>query len=145
MPICKNCKERISRFNKDRCPLCGTEFPFEGMSSDTIEITTNIDVDNINLDYHPRKKKKMLLLFCLAGITGIPFFYLRKKKLGFLQIAWSVSLFVGISLLFWFLTDIPSFLCGLIALGVVYLLNSIIGLFHFFKQNLKDGNGEFVV
>ena len=145
MPICKNCHKRIERFNKDRCPICGVENPFEGMNSDTVEITTDINVDNINIDYHPRTKSTMLLLFVLVGFTGIPFFYLRKKKLGFFQIAWSVSLFVGISLLFWFLTDIPSFLCGLIALGVVYSLNSIIGLIHFFTPNLKDGNEEFVI
>ena len=116
MPICKNCKKRIERFNKDRCPICGVEHPFEGMSSDTIEITTSIDVENINVDYHPRQKKKMLLLFCLAGITGIPFFYLHKKALGFIQIAWSVIIFSLISFLIWYFTDIPSAVCGLFGL-----------------------------
>lgn len=145
MPICKNCKKRIERFNKDRCPICGVEHPFEGMSSDTVEITTNIDVDNIDVDFHPRKKSKMLLFFCLIGLTGIPFFYLYKKKLGFIQIACSVSVYIAISLILYFLTDIPSALCGLIGLGVIYLLNICLGLGYFFTPNLKDGNGEFVI
>ena len=145
MPICKNCKKRIERFNKDRCPICGVEHPFEGVSSDTVEITTNIDVDSINVDYNPRKKKKMLLLFCLVGLTGIPFFYLHKKMLGFLQILWSVAIIVGVSLALWFLTDIYSFFDGLIALAGVYLINSIIGLIFYFTPNLKDGDGEFVI
>ena len=79
MPVCKNCKKRIDRFNKDRCPICGVENPFEGVTSDTVEITTNIDVDNIDVDYHPRRRKKLLLFFVLIGITGIPFFYMKKK------------------------------------------------------------------
>ena len=145
MPICKNCKKRIERFNKDRCPICGVEHPFEGMSSDTIEITTSIDVENINVDYHPRQKKKMLLLFCLAGITGIPFFYLYKKALGFIQIAWSVIIFSLISFLVWYFTDIPSAVCGLFGLLGCYLVNNIIGLIFYKTPNLKDGDGEFVI
>lgn len=145
MPICKNCHKRINRFNKDRCPVCGVENPFEGMSSDTIEITTNIDVGQVGSEYHPCLKKRMLLYFCLIGITGIPFFYLKKKKLGFIELFSSLIIYAGVSLLFFFLTDIQSFLCGLIAFGVVYLLNISLGLIYYFTPNLKDGNGEFVI
>ena len=52
MPKCKNCNNRIDRFNKDRCPICGVTFPFEGMNSDTVEITTNIDVDSVDQEYY---------------------------------------------------------------------------------------------
>ena len=145
MPVCKNCKKRIDRFNKDRCPICGVENPFEGVSSDTIEITTSIDVDNINIDYNPRKKKKMLTLFCLAGITGIPFFYLHKKALGFIQIAWSLAIVSTISLLIWGFTNIPSAVCGVFGILGCYLVNIIIGLILYKTPNLKDGDGEFVI
>ena len=145
MPICKNCNKRINRFNKDRCPICGVEKPFEGMSSDTVEITTNIDVNSTGSDYHPCTKKKMLTLFCLCGITGIPFFYMHKKALGFTQIACSVSLFVLVSLLLYFFTPLASALCGLIALAGVYLANIILGLVFYFTPNLKDGNNEFII
>ena len=144
MPICKNCKKRIERFNKDRCPICGVENPFEGVKSETIEITTNIDVDNINLDYHPRTKKKLLFFFMLIGFTGMPFFYIRRKSLAFTEIAISVSLYVLVSILLWWFTPIYSFLCGLIALGCIYLVNIIWGLIYTHIPNLKDGQGEFV-
>lgn len=145
MPICKNCNKRINRFNKDRCPICGVEFPFEGMSSDTVEITTNIDVDNINIDFHPRKKSKLLLFFCLIGLTGVPFFYLKKKALGFIQLFSSILVYVALCLTLYFAANMESWLCGLVSLGAIYLINIVIGLIFYFTPNLKDGNGEFVV
>ena len=144
MPVCRNCNKRIDRFNKDRCPICGIEHPFEGVSSDTVEITTNIDVDSVGVDYNPRKKKKMLLFFCLIGLTGIPFFYLHKKTFGIFQIVWSVLIIAGVSLLLWWFTPIYSALCGVIALAATYLVNCLIGLIMYKTPNLKDGDGEFV-
>ena len=145
MPICKNCHKRIERFNKDRCPICGVEHPFEGVKSETVEITTTIDTDNLTVDYRPRTKKKLLTFFCLIGLTGIPFFYLHRKAFGFIQIAISVSIFVLISVLLWWFTSINSALCGLIGLSVVYLINIVWGLIYTRIPNLKDGQGEFVV
>ena len=145
MPICKNCKKRIERFNKDRCPICGVENPFEGVSSDTVEITTNIDVDSVGVDYNPRKKKKMLLFFCLIGITGIPFFYLHRKLLGFLQIFCSLAIAFSIAPALAYCTSIYSFACGAIGLGATYIVNIIIGLIMYSTPNLKDGDGEFVI
>ena len=145
MPVCRNCKKRIERFNKDRCPICGIEHPFEGVSSDTVEITTNIDVDSVGVDYNPRKKKKMLLFFCLVGLTGIPFFYLHKKLLGFLQIVWSLLIISGVAVLLWFFTPLINYFCGLCGLGAAYLVNILLGLILYKTPNLKDGDGEFVL
>lgn len=144
MPICKNCKKRIERFNKDRCPICGVENPFEGVKSDTIEITTNIDVDNIHPDYHPCTKKKLRLFFFLIGITGIPFFYLKRKALGFIEIALSLALYFLTCILIWYFTSINSALIGLIGFAAVYLFNISWGLIYTNIPNLKDGRGEFV-
>ena len=144
MPVCKNCHKRIERFNKDRCPICGVENPFEGVKSETVEITTNIDVDSVNVDYHPRTKKKLLLFFLLIGITGMPFFYIHRKKLAFIEIGVSVSIYVLVAVLLWYFTSINSALCGLIGLGAVYLLNIVFGLLYTFRPNLKDGRGEFI-
>ena len=145
MPVCRNCKKRIERFNKDRCPICGVEHPFEGVSSDTVEITTNIDVDSVGVEYNPRKKKKMLLFFCLIGLTGIPFFYLHKKLLGFLEIVWSLLIISSVAVLLWLFTPLINYYCGLCGLGAVYLVNIIIGLILYKTPNLKDGDGEFVI
>ena len=87
MPKCKNCNSRIDRFNKDRCPICGVTFPFEGMNSDTVEITTNIDVDSVDQDYYrPCRKRELFLFFALLGIFGAPYFYLKKAKEGLIQL-----------------------------------------------------------
>ena len=145
MPVCRNCKKRIERFNKDRCPICGIEHPFEGVNSDTVEITTNIDVDSVGVDYNPRKKKKMLLYFLLIGLTGVPFFYLHKKLLGALQIVWSVLIISAVAILLWFFTPIINYFCGLCGLGAAYLVNIVIGLIIYKTPNLKDGDGEFVL
>ena len=83
MPYCKNCHSRIDKFNKDRCPICGQERPLDDVTSDTIEITTSVDVNDLNLNYHPRQKKKLLIYFLTLGIFGAPFFYLYDTPRGF--------------------------------------------------------------
>ena len=145
MPICKNCKKRIERFNKDRCPICGVEHPFEGMSSDTIEITTNIDTDKYNTDYRPCKKKKLLTLFLALGFLGVPFFYIHKKKAGFIYLLANLVLIAAITLIFALVVHLFIVFALLIAVAFIYLLNAIIGLIIYYQPNLKDGNGEFII
>jgi len=144
MPICKNCNKRIDRFNKDRCPICGIEKPFEGMSSDTIEITTNIDVDSLEMNYHPRTKKKLLTLFLSLGFTGLPFFYLYKKALGFASLLFNLALLASIIIILTLVVHLFIAYSILIAVAVTYLLNSVLGLYYYNYPNLKDGHGEFV-
>ena len=143
MPICKNCHSRIDKFNKDRCPICGVENPFEGVSSETIEITTNIDTDT--KDYHPRKKKNLLLYFIFLGFFGVPYFYIYQKKMG---IYLSIINLVGIGLIGFFLgfyAQLNYGLAYLIAVISLLVLNSLLGLYYFFSKNLKDGRGEFII
>lgn len=145
MPKCKNCNNRIDRFNKDRCPICGVEHPFDGVSSDTIEITTNIDVDSVDTDYKPCRKKTLLFYFCLLGIFGVPFFYLRKFKDGVIQLVASA---IAIGIMSFFLavyTPLGNLYGILLAFGIMYALNIIFGLVYISQPNLKDGRGEFVI
>lgn len=146
MPKCKNCNSRIDRFNKDRCPICGVTFPFEGMNSDTIEITTNIDIDSVDQDYYrPCRKKELFLFFALLGIFGAPFFYLKKKKEGFIQLISNVIVIGIMSFLLAYLTPLTILYSILIAIGSMYLLNVIFGLIVVSRPNLKDGNDQFVI
>ncbi|MCQ2802581.1 MAG: TM2 domain-containing protein [Bacilli bacterium] len=143
MPICKNCHSRIDKFNKDRCPICGTEKPFEGVSSDTIEITTSLDVED--LDFNPRSKKKLLVLYITLGFFGIPQFYLYNKKLGVLSLILNM-LFIGLGgFLLGQFTSIKMYLAFIIVILASLLINSLIGLYLYKKPNLKDGHGEFVI
>lgn len=145
MPKCKNCNSRIDRFNKDRCPICGVEFPFDGMSSETIEITTNIDVDSVETDYRPCRRKELFLFFCLLGIFGAPYFYLKKMKLGVIQLIANVVLIGLMSFLLAYFTSLDTVSSVLIAIGSMYLLNIIFGVVVIMQPNIKDGNGQFVI
>ncbi len=145
MPICNNCHSRIDRFNKDRCPICGQLNPFEGVTNETVEITTNIDVDSVKLDYHPRKRSKLLLYFITLGFTGFPFFYLYQKVAGIIYALISVSLIAGLSVVFAVPCNIHVVLAIIIALIIDTLINSLVGLFFYKKQNLKDGRGDFLI
>ena len=145
MPKCKNCGNRIDRFNKDRCPICGTTFPFEGMNSETVEITTNIDVDGVETDYCPCRKKELFLFFALLGIFGAPFFYLKKKKEGIIQLISNVIVIALMSFLLAYFTSLDVLYSVLISIGSMYLLNILFGLVVIAQPNLKDGNNQFVI
>lgn len=146
MPKCKNCNSRIERFNKDRCPICGVTFPFEGMSSDTVEITTNIDVDSVApSDYRPCRKKDLLMFFCLLGVFGAPYFYLRKPKAGLFQLITNMILIGLMSFLLFYFSSLGIGYAILISIGSLYLLNIIFGFIVVAQPNLKDGKGEFVI
>ena len=143
MPICKNCHSRIDKFNKDRCPICGVENPFEGVSSETIEITTNVDIDT--KDYHPRKKKTLLLYFIFLGFFGVPYYYMYQKKLG---IYLAIINLLGIGLIGFFLGFYAQLNYGVayaIGVSALLVLNSALGIYYYFAKNLKDGRGEFIL
>ena len=81
MPNCRNCGARISKFDKDICPVCGTKNPLDGVSSETVEITSQIDLNNfVEGQKVVCRRKKMLILFLACGFTASQFFYLKRKK-----------------------------------------------------------------
>ena len=64
MPKCKNCGTRLTKFDNEICPVCGVEHPLEGVSSETIEITSKLDIDKEEFkDYHPTKRINVFLFF----------------------------------------------------------------------------------
>ena len=54
MPYCKNCGSRITKFDNDICPICGAKNPLEGVTSDTVEITSELDI-------HDKENKKIYI------------------------------------------------------------------------------------
>ena len=143
MPICKNCGTRLDKFNKDICPVCGQVHPFEGVSSDTVEITTSIEVQE--KDYNPRKKKTALILFILLGFFGTPFFYLYEYKKAYIYTAVNVVGIAVLTFLFNFYAEIAWYFALLIGFGILMLVNTGFGLYFFFLPNQKDGRGEFLI
>lgn len=142
MPTCRNCNSRIDKFNKDRCPICGIENPFAGVSSDTVEITTNIDTSS--LEYNPRKRRTMFVYFVVGGIFGLPFFYLYQKKAGFIYGLVNILLCTLAIILTTLLTTLNVGLVILIYLVGFIFLNTMVGLYFVNKANLKDGRGDFL-
>ncbi|MFA6675712.1 MAG: hypothetical protein WCS49_02430 [Bacilli bacterium] len=144
MPICRNCGARISKFDKDICPICGAIRPLDGVNSETVEVTSEIDVTNPEFaNAKPKSKKVMILLFCLVGFSGAPFFYLKEKKLGFLWLLLNLLILGGLGVFLYFITSL-TFYSFIISTGFVYLINIILGIVYFKTNNLKDGVGEFV-
>lgn len=144
MPKCKVCGTRLTKFDKDICPVCGTKSPFGDEINETIDITSEIDINNPEFkDAFPRHRKTAFLLFVLLGWTGYPFFYLRKKKLFPIWGLINIALIAGLSVAFYFITKIV-FVGILIAFGAVILANTFVGLYFLLFPDVKDGSGEFL-
>ena len=69
MPNCRHCGARIEKFHKDRCPICGELNPLDGVSSETIEITSQIQKSDI--EYKKLKINKIESLISIFGLTTI--------------------------------------------------------------------------
>lgn len=147
MPYCRNCGARITKFEKDICPVCGTRDPLDGATSDTVEITSQLDI-------HSKEGKKMVkmhfrlttfILFVLLGWTGAGYFYLNFKKMGAIWLAANILVLSGLGALFIFLLLSPAtWLAYAAPFAVVYLVNIGVGIYYLVKTDLKDGNGEFI-
>ena len=146
MPNCRNCGARISKFDADICPVCGTKKPLEGVNSETIEITSQVDLNNfVEGQKVVRRRKTLFILFLACGLTGLPFFYLKKKKAGLLWLILNLVLLGGLFSLFFFAVKLHIAIDIIIPILTVYLLNGIMGAVYHFLPDLKDGEGEFVV
>ena len=144
MPVCKNCYSRIDKFNKERCPICGVINPFEGMVSDTIEITTYLDVDR--KDYHPRKRVTELLLHIFLGWIGVNWYYTYKYKKGLIALAITLVL-VGLGGFFlgYFIPSIGYKFSFLIIFLIIFIVHLIYAVVAYTIPNRKDGRGDFLI
>ena len=143
MPVCRHCGSRISKLDKDRCPICGEINPLEGVNSDTIEVTSVLDISSDELAFKPKTKKMFLLLSCLVGWLGIQFFYLKYKRAGLIWLAINLAILGGGFCAFFF--GVHNLLLAiLIPLLVVYAANIVFGLVIFKKPSFKDGDGNLL-
>lgn len=147
MPNCKNCGARITKFDKDICPVCGCKRPLDGMESHTVEVTSQIDINSKEFsDYKPRKRKVAFLLCFFFGFLGAPFFYIGKIKTALISLFFNLILVTIIALIFKFSFKFD-FLVSLLGfgLGVSYLLNFSFSFYFLFKNDLKDNHGIFLI
>ena len=146
MPSCRNCGGRITRFDKDICPICGQKNPLEGVSSETVEFTN--DLNSLKAEelktFRPATKFKTLVLFCLLGWTGAPMFYLGYISQALIYLAINLFFIGGIGSVFAFLTPLGYIWGYVLAFGISFIINIVVGIIVFLKHNLKDGRGEFL-
>ena len=145
MPVCKHCGSRITRFDKDICPVCGEKAPLEGVSSETIEITSNFNLNEEEFKtFRPCTRFKVFLLFTLLGWTGATIFYTRYVLQGFLWLLINLVIIGGVGSLLAFMTPLGILWGYLIMLIAAYVINIGVGIFSYLKRNLKDNRGEFL-
>ena len=146
MPNCRNCGARISKFDTDMCPVCGTKDPLKGVSSETVEITSQIDLSNFAEGQKVVcRRKNLLILFIALGFTGAPFFYLKKKLFGALWLVANLLVMGGLFALFFIPLMLPIALAIILPIAIAYIINSLVGVIFNYLPDLKDGEGEFVV
>ena len=114
------------------------------MSSDTVEVTIQIDIDSSEFqDYKPKTRKMFLIISSLIGWTGAQFFYLRYRRAGLIWLAINLLLLGGGFAAFFF--GVHNLLLAiLIPALVIYLANIALGLFIFFKPTFKDANENYL-
>jgi len=147
MPNCKNCGTRITRFDKDICPVCGYKKPLDGVESETIELTmADIDLSKENFkDYRPRKKSTFIVLWLLFGIFGIHLFYAKFIKYAFGWLGANLLIGLGSFSMVNLLFGQELWISILIAVGVLYLFNFIsFGVFMHKLSYSKDHDGNLL-
>lgn len=146
MPSCRNCGARLSKFDKDICPVCGQVNPLEGVSSETIEITSQVDLANFKAGQKVvRRRKTMLILSLVIGWCGAQFFYIKQKTFAFIWLLINLAILGGLFALLYFLVKMQIALAIIIPFAAAYLINIVTALVLYYRKDLKDGEGEFVV
>ena len=144
MPVCRHCGSRISKLDKDRCPICGELNPLEGVSSDTVEVTSVVDITSDDVyGFKPKKRRTFILLSCLIGWLGTQFFYLKYLRAGFIWLLVNLVILGGGFSAFFF--GVHSLLLAiLIPLLVVYAANITFGFVIYLKPSFKDADNNLL-
>lgn len=145
MPNCRNCGARLSKFDKDICPVCGFKKPLDGVVSNTVEITTEIQtVKGEFTNYKTKSRVVTCVLSILLGWTGAPFYYIKHPATGFIYFLISIIFGGGLFAIFYFFANLDLVLSIVIPIIVIYVINLIIGVVFLYYHDLKDGSGEFL-
>ena len=146
MPKCRNCGARLTKLDKDICPVCGFKNPLEGVSSETVEITSQFNLGTEEFEtYKPCTKATALALFASLGWSGAALFYLSYFHFAIIWAAINIAVLIGgIGSILAFLTPVGILWGYLIMVLACYVINIIAGVIVYLKPNMKDGRGEFL-
>ena len=144
MARCKNCGRQIED-NCSVCPTCGQINPIKSKKVKTVDITTQLDKDKPNLgNYNPKRRSITVLLFCILGFAGIPYFYLKDRPKALISIFSTLIIVASAVLLGQFVLH-DLLLPLIIAIIIVFGFNIAVGLRYLTHHEAKDGKGEFLI
>lgn len=146
MATCKNCGATIHGDSKI-CERCGIINPIKQKKVRTIDLTLVGDKEEfsgINKISQPKSRKLVLLYYIIGGFFGLPYFYLGKVRNGILAIVSHLIMIgagFGLSFAFKYYNYLVISLC---LIGLILIINLILGLINFFNQDLLDAKGDAV-
>ena len=145
MPNCRNCGARLSKFDKDICPICGYKKPLDGVESHTVEVTSEIQsVMGEISNYHTRSRVVACVFSMLFGWTGAAFYYLYYFFAGGIFCLINLGLGGGLFAILFCAVKLDLLLSIIIPIISIYVLNFIIGIIFLYYHDLKDGRGDFI-
>jgi TM2 domain-containing membrane protein YozV len=145
MPTCRYCHKEISAFDKDVCPYCGEPHPIDE-NYKTKDMTQFVDPVTGNYKLYKSKTRKTAGLLCLfLGWSGAQYFYLEELKRGIIAIVVTLLVTGGLGAALFFLVPVlHNALAFVIPFAANWLFYIGWSFVFFFKDSLKDGNGEFL-
>ena len=149
MPKCKHCHSNITKFDKERCPICGGLNPLDGQTSETTDVTQLIETmpeekkNELNIKQKSKKVASFLLMF--LGAFSADEFYLGFIISGiiriFINILFVAGVFTALYLLKIIIGQNALLYSSLIAVGSLFLVYIVLGIISLFKTDRKDKNG----
>ncbi|MBR1581647.1 MAG: NINE protein [Bacilli bacterium] len=149
MPKCKHCHSNITKFDKERCPICGGLNPLDGQTSETTDVTQLIETmpeekkNELNIKQKSKKVASFLLMF--LGAFSADEFYLGFIISGiiriFINILFVAGIFTALYLLKIIIGQNALLYSALIAVGSLFLVYIVLGIISLFKTDRKDKNG----
>lgn len=149
MPKCKHCHSNITKFDKERCPICGGLNPLDGQTSETTDVTQLIETmpeekkSELNIKQKSKKVASFLLMF--LGAFSADEFYLGFIISGiiriFINILFVAGVFTALYLLKIIIGQHALLYSSLIAVGSLFLVYIVLGIISLFKTDRKDKNG----
>lgn len=138
---CKNCGEKLTKFNKEICPYCGCQNPLSESvaETDTTRAVSYVNEDEIKINQ--KSFKTFLLLTYFLGIFGIEYVYLNKIKEFIFTLLANLAIYICVFFIC-FASKMDVWAIVLIPFIVLYVLSIGYGLFLTFgKAVVKDNNG----
>ncbi len=138
---CKNCGEKLTKFNKEICPYCGCKNPLSESVAETDTTKAVSFVNEEDVKVKNKSFKTFILLTYFLGIFGIEYIYLNKKKDFCFALGGNLLIYIC---LFFIIYACSKEIWILILLPILflYILNILYALFLTFnKAKINDKNG----